>query len=156
MDTPAASRPQLLHPQKLQKKPRKAFYVYSRAEHFGEKFWPETKNFLTFGQGAIICRLLGETILAELSTQHFIGPERGFETNGFFFPQKSKFDILFWFWRKKFRICGRRFRQGCSKQNPRDQRNFLVKLYLEEDTTFDLLMVFLRKLWFARKLQVRQ
>ena len=57
---------------------------------------------------------------------------------------------------KKFRICGRSFQQGCQKQNPRDQKNFLVKFYSEEDTTLYLLMVFLRKIWFGKKLQVRQ
>ena len=60
--------------------------------------------------------------------------EKNFKTNGLF-SKKNMFDILFWFWMKKFRICGRSFQQGCQKQNPRDQRNFLVKLYLEEDTT---------------------
>ena len=73
-----------------------------------------------------------------------------------FSPKNIKFDILFWFLMKKFRICGRSFRQGCPKQNPRDQRNFFVKFYSEEDTTLYLLMVFLRKIWFAKKLQVRQ
>ena len=67
------------------------------------------------------------------------------------FLQKKMFDILFCFWMKKFRICGRSFQQGCQKQNPRDQRNFLVKLHLEEDTTLCLLMVVLRKTWFAKK-----
>ena len=73
-----------------------------------------------------------------------------------FFPKKNMFDILFCFWIKKFRICGRNFQWGCQKQNPRDQRNFLVKLYLEEDTTLCLLMVVQRKIWFAQKLKVRQ
>ena len=41
-----------------------------------------------------------------------------------FSPKKSKFDILFWFLMKKFRICGRSFQQGCPKQNPRDQKTF--------------------------------
>ena len=43
------------------------------------------------------------------------------------FFQKNMFDILFCFWMKKFRICGRSFQQGCQKQNPRDQRNFFGK-----------------------------
>ena len=73
-----------------------------------------------------------------------------------FSPKKSKFDILFWFLMKKFLTCGRCFQQGCQKQNLRDQRKFLVKLYLEEYTTLYLLMLFLRKIWFAKKLQVRQ
>ena len=57
---------------------------------------------------------------------------------------------------KNFRICDRSFQQGCQKQNSRDQRKFLVKLYLEEYTTLSLLMVFMRKICFAIKLQVRQ
>ena len=69
------------------------------------------------------------------------------------FCQKNMFDNIFCFWMKKFRICGRSFQQGSQKQNPRDQRNFLVKPYLEEDTTLCLLMVFLRKFWFAKKTQ---
>ena len=66
-----------------------------------------------------------------------------------FFPKKNTFDIFFCFWMKKFRICGT-FQQGCQNQNPRDQRNFLLKVYLEEDTTLCLLMIFLGKIWFAK------
>ena len=43
-----------------------------------------------------------------------------------FFSKNYKFDILFWFWMKKFRIYGRRFRQGCQKQNPCDQKKKLI------------------------------
>ena len=73
-----------------------------------------------------------------------------------FFSKKSKFDIFFWFRMKKFRVCGRSFQQGCQRQNSRDQRKFLVKLRLEEYTTLNLLMVFVRKICFGRKLPVRQ
>ena len=73
-----------------------------------------------------------------------------------FFSKKNKFDIFFSFRMKKIRISGKSFQQGCQKQNPRDQRKFLVKLYLDEHTTLILLMVFVRKIFFARKLQVRQ
>ena len=69
---------------------------------------------------------------------------------------KYRFDIFFWFRMKKIRICGRSFQQGCQRQNSRDQRKFLVKLYYEQYTTLNLLMVFVRKICFARKLQVRQ
>ena len=79
---------------------------------------------------------------------HMFSREKLWDKRVFF--QKNMFDFLFWFWMKKFRICGKSFQQGCQKQIPRDQRNFLVKIYLEEDTTLCLLMVFLRKIWFAK------
>ena len=111
--------------------------------------------FLTYGQWVKNCWFLSETFSAELSTPHSTCLEKSFETNEFFSP-KGKFDCLFWFWTKKFRIEGRSFQHGCQKQNPCDQRKFLVKLYLEEYTTLNLLMVFVRKICFAGKLQVRQ
>ena len=153
------SSPQPSSPQKLQKKNwtnQEGFLRVQRSGALRGSNFGRNQNFLTFRQGARSCRFLGETVLTELSTPHSICPEKIFETNGFFPQKKSKFDILFWFLMKKFRICGRSFQQGCQKQNPRDQKNFLVKLYSEEDTTLYLLMVFLRKIWFGKKLQVRQ
>ena len=127
---------------------RKAFYVSRRAEHFEEKNLAKNQNFLTFGQWARNCRFLGEVFLKGLSTPHSICPEKSFETKVFFL-KKNKFDIFFWFIMKKFRICGRSFQQGCQRQNSRDQRKFLVKLCLDEHTTLNLLMVFVRKICFA-------
>ena len=134
---------------------RKAFYVSSGAENFGEIILAENKTFCFLGNERKIAGFLAKHFWR--SCQHRIPyVHRKKLRQAGFFPKKSKFDILFWFLMKKFRICGRSFRQGCPKQSPRDQRNFLVKLYSEEDTTLYLLMVFLRKIWFAIKLQVRQ
>ena len=74
----------------------------------------------------------------------------------FFFKKNISLTFFFWFRMKKFRICGRSFQQGCQKQFLRDQRKLLVKLYSEDYTTLNLLMVFVSKIWFAIKLQVRQ
>ena len=128
---------------------RKASYVSRRAEHFEEKNLAKNQNFLTFGQWARNCRFLGEVFLKGLSTPHFLCPEKSFETKVFFSKKKSKFDIFFWFRMKKFGICGRSFQQGCQRQNSRDQRKFLVKLRLDERTTLNLFMVFVRKICFA-------
>ena len=141
---------------------RKAFYVSVLVLRGGQqkgalrgKNFGTNQNFLTFGQWARNCRFLVEVFLKELSTPHSICPEKSFETKVFFL-KKNKFDIFFWFRMNKFRICGRSFQQGCQKQNSRDQRKFLVKLYLEEYTTLNLLMVYVRKICFAWKLQLRQ
>ena len=94
--------------------------------------------------------------LAELLTPHSIcSAEKNFETKGFFSKQICLTFFSAFEWRNSG-FKGRTFQQGCQKQNPRDQRNFLVKLYLEEDTTLCLLMVVLRKIWFAKRLNVRQ
>ena len=145
-------------PQKLQKNNWTNQEGFLRVQQKGAlrgKNFGTNQNFLTFGQWARNCRFPVEVFLKELSTKHSICPEKSFETKVFFL-KKNKFDIFFWFRMKKFRICGRSFQQGCQKQNSRDQRKFLVKLYLEEDTTLNLLMVFVRKICFARKFQVRQ
>ena len=134
---------------------RKAFYVSSGAEHFGEVILAETKTFCFLGNERKIASFLAKHFWR--SCQHRIPYVHGKSLRqAGFFPKKSKFDILFWFLMKKFLTCGRCLQQGCQKQNLRDQRKFLVKLYLEEYTTLYLLMVFLRKIWFAKKLQVRQ
>ena len=152
------SSQQTSRPQKLQKKNWTNQEGFLRVQQKGalrEKNFGTNQNFLTFGQWARNCRFLVEVFLKELSTPHSICPEKCFETKVFFL--KKKISLNFFFFRmKKFRICGRSFQQGCQKRNSRDQRKFLVKLYLEEYTTLSLLMVFVRKICFARKLQVRQ
>ena len=128
---------------------RKAFYVSSGAEHFGEVILAETKTFWLFGNEREVDSVLAKHFWR--SCQHRIPfVERKALRQKCFFLKKNRFDIFFWIRRKKFRICVRNFQQGCQKQNSRDQRKFLVKLYLEEDTTLYLLMVFLRKIWFAK------
>ena len=158
-DPPALSSSHTSRLQKLQKKNwtnQAGILRVRRSLTFRGKKSGSHQNFSTYGQWAKKWCFVGEIFLAELLTPHSIcSAEKNFGTKCFF-PKKNMFDILFWFWMKKIRICGRRFQQGCQKQNPRDQRNFLVKLYLEEDTTLCLLMVFLRKIWFAKKLNVRQ
>ena len=152
------SSQQTSRPQKLQKKNWTNQEGFLRVQQKGAlrgKNFGTNQNFLTFGQWARNCRFLVEVFLKELSTPHSICPEKSFETKVFFL-KKNKFDIFFWFRMNKFRICGRSFQQGCQKQNSRDQRKFLVKLYLEEYTTLNLLMVFVRKICFAWKLQLRQ
>ena len=151
------SSPQPSLPQKLQKKNWTNQEGFLRVQQSGAlrgKNFGTNQNFLTFGQWARNCLFLGEVFLKELSTPHSICPEKSFETKVFFL--KKMFGIFFWFRMKKLRICGRSFHQRCQKQNLRDQRKFLVKLYLEDYTTLNLLMVFVRKICFARKLQVRQ
>ena len=128
---------------------QEAFLRVQRSGAFRGKNLAKNQNFLTFGQWARKCRFLGEVFLKGLSTPHSICPEKSFETKVFFSKKKSKFDILFWIRMKKFRICGRSFQQGCQRQNSRDQRKFLVKFCLDEHTTLNLLMVFVRKICFA-------
>ena len=72
----------------------------------------------------------------------------------FYFRKKYQFDSVCWFWRKKFCIFGKSLRLGCSNRNLRDERNILKKVFPEEDTVLYHFMVFPRKLWVARKLQV--
>ena len=132
---------------------QEGFLRVRRSLTFRVKKSGSNQNYLTYGQWARKRCFVGEMFLAELLTPHSIcSAEKNFETKGFF-CQKDMFDNFFCFWIKKFRICGTSFQQGCQKQNPRDQRNFLVKLYLEEDTILCLLMVVLRKVWFAKKTQ---
>ena len=73
-----------------------------------------------------------------------------------FFFKKINLTFFFWIRMKKFRICGRSFQPGCQKQNPCDQRKNGIKFSSGGGTILYFVMVFLRKLWFARKLQVRQ
>ena len=157
-DPPALSSPQPSRLQKLQKKiwtNQAGILHVRRSLTFRGKKSGSNQNFSTYGQWAKKWCFVGERFLAELLTTHSISSEKSFETKGFFL-KKNKFDILFCSWMTKFQICGRSFRHCCQKQNPCDQRKNLIKLSLEGGTTFYFVMVFLREVWFARKLQVRQ
>ena len=133
---------------------RKAFYVSSRKEHFEEKFWHKPKFFDFWAMSEKLPVSCWSVFKGVVNTAFHMSREKLWDKS--VFSKKNKFDIFFWFRMKKFRICGRSFQQGCQKQNSRDQSKFLVKLYLEEYTTLNLLMVFVRKICFARKLQLRQ
>ena len=130
-DPPALSSPHTSRLHKLQKKNwtnQAGILRVRRSLTFRGKKSGSHQNFLTYGQWAKKWCFVGEMFLAELLTPHSIcSAEKNFETKGFF-SKKNMFDKIFCFWSKKFRICGRSFQQGCQKQNPRDQRNFLVKL----------------------------
>ena len=148
------SSPQLTRPQQLQKKKwtnqEGILRVRWRATLWGKNL-AETIHFWLMGSERRSAGFLAKHF--QWSCQHrfpYVLQRKALKENGFFSEKINMFDILFWFWMMKFQICGRRFRQGCQKQSPRDQRNFLVKRSLEEGTTLYPLMVFLRKFWFAR------
>ena len=152
------SSPLLSRPQKLQKRNwtnQEGILGVRRSLTLRGKNFGRNQNFLTIGQWATNCRFFDEICLAGLLTPHSICPAKSFEAIEFF-SKKYKFDILFWFWMKSFRIYGRSFRQECQKQNPCDQKKKFINFFLKEGTTLYFVMVFLRKRWFARRLQVRQ
>ena len=155
---PAVSSPQHSRPQKLQKKNwtnQEGILRVRRSLTFRGKNLAVTKTFdlRAMSKKRLVC--WRKVFSGVVNTPFYMSRERLWDKR-FFFQKINQFDILFWFWMKKFQICGRSFRQRCQKQSPPNQRTFLVKRSLGEDTTLYLLMVFLTKFWFARKLQVRQ
>ena len=134
---------------------RKAFYVSSRAEHFQEIILAGTKTLWLLGNEQEVAGFLAKPFYR--SCQHRIPYlQRNALRQKGFFPKKiflTFFSDLEW---RNSGFVAEVFDKGVQNKIHETRGTFLVNLYLEEDTTLYLLMVFLRKIWFAKKLQVRQ
>ena len=140
---------------KTSEKNWKTFYVSSGAEHFEGKIWQKPDLFDLWAVREKLLVSFRKILGGVVNTAFHMYREKLWDKS-VFLSQKKYVWHFFWFRMKKFRICGRSFQQGCQKQDSRDQKKFLVKLYLSQYTTLNLLMAFMRKICFARKLQVRQ
>ena len=153
------SSPQHSRPQKLQKKvdePGRHCTCPAEPNISREKIWQSPKLFDLWAMSEKKMFCWRNVFSGVVNTAfHMFSREKVWDKRVFF---KKKICLTFFSafeWRNSGFVA-EVFNKGCQKQNPRDQRNFLVKLYLEEDTTLCLLMVVLRKIWFAKKLKVRQ
>ena len=152
------SSPQPSCPQKLQRetgRTRKPFYASSGAEHFEGKFWQKPDLFDLWAVSEKMLVSFRNMLSGVVNTAFHMSREKLWDKSVFFLKKVSLtfFSDLEW---RKSGFLGEDFKQVCQRPNSRDQRKFLVKLYYEEYTTLNLLTVFLRERWFARRLQVRQ
>ena len=152
------SSPQHSRPQKLQKKWTNQVGILRvrRSLTFWGKKSGSHQNFLTYGQWSKKWCFVGEMFLAELLTPHSIGSsEKNFETKGFF-PKKNYVWHSFLLLNEEIPDLWQKISTRVSITKSTWPEELFGKTLFGGRYNFMSFEGFLKKIWFAKKLNVRQ